>query len=298
LLAFISYPPIPIFEVGPLRLSLHGVFAALGFIAGAWLASRELRKRGFDVGKYQSCLTWGLVGSLVGARYLTSPAALLAGAPLGEALNPFAGNFSILGGFAGGVIGGVWRMRQLKMPVWPTLDMSAFGLAIGTVVGRIGDLAIVEHLGRTTSAAWGYAIKPGYDVAPQHNGLECATAADGICGIYHHVAAYDLLGASLLLGALFLIQRRLRLRYGQLFWIWAGWYGAQRFLLDSLRLGNGDAQVGSLTWNQVSGFALAAGAIGMLFWLDRRQQEVSGDNDRKLGATLPVTSQAGSVAAT
>ena len=53
MLAFISYPPIPIFEVGPLRLSLHGLFAALGFVAGAWIASREIRKRGFDVAGIQ-----------------------------------------------------------------------------------------------------------------------------------------------------------------------------------------------------------------------------------------------------
>lgn len=297
-LAYISYPPIPIFSVGPLRLSLHGLFAALGFVAGAWLASRELRKRGFDVGKYQSCLTWGLVGSLIGARYLTSPAALLAGAPLSEALNPFAGNFSILGGFAGGIIGGVWRMRQLRMPVWPTLDMSAFGLALGTIVGRLGDLAIVEHLGRATTAAWGYAIKPGYDVAPQHDRLECSSATDGVCGVYHHVAAYDLIGAAVLLGVLFVIYRRFRLSYGQLFWIWAAWYGAQRFVLDSLRLGNGDAQVGSLTWNQLSGFTVAAGAILMLFLFDRRQRQASVENDRILGATLPVEARAGRVGPT
>ena len=284
MLAFISYPPIPIFNVGPLRLSLHGLFAALGFVAGAWIASREIRKRGFDVGKYQSCLTWGLIGSLIGARYLTSPAALLAGGSLADALNPFAGNFSILGGFAGGIIGGVLRMRQLKMPVWSILDLSSFGLALGTVVGRIGDLAIVEHLGRATTASWGYAIKVGYDVAPQHDGLECSSAPDGICGVYHHVAAYDLIGAAILIGVLFFIYRRFKLHYGQLFWIWAAWYGIQRFVLDSLRVGSGDAQVGSMTWNQVSGFALAAGAIGMLFWFDTRQSEVTPANDAKLGA--------------
>ena len=146
-------------------------------------------------------------------------------------------------------------MRQLKMPVWPILDLSSFGLALGTVVGRIGDLAIVEHLGRATTAPWGYAIKAGYDVAPQHDGLECTGAADRICGVYHHVAAYDLIGAAILIGVLFLIYRRFKLHYGQLFWIWAAWYGVQRFVLDSLRVGSGDAQVGSMTWNQVSGFA-------------------------------------------
>ena len=41
LIGFISYPPIPIWEVGSFRFSLHGVFAALGFMAGAWIATRE-----------------------------------------------------------------------------------------------------------------------------------------------------------------------------------------------------------------------------------------------------------------
>ena len=50
--AAISYPPIPLVDVGPLTLSLHGLFAALGFAAGAWLASRELARRGFDTIKY------------------------------------------------------------------------------------------------------------------------------------------------------------------------------------------------------------------------------------------------------
>ncbi|HUO46118.1 MAG TPA: prolipoprotein diacylglyceryl transferase family protein [Acidimicrobiia bacterium] len=295
MLAFISYPPIPIFEVGPLRLSLHGVFAALGFVAGAWLATRELRKRGFDTVKYQSCLTWGLIGALIGARYLTVPAALLNGVDPLTALNPISGNFSILGGFAGGIIAGVYKMRKVGLPMWPTLDMSAFGLALGTVIGRIGDLAIVEHLGRATTAPWGYAIKPGYDVAPQHNALECATAPDGICGVYHHVAAYDLLGAAVLLGVLFIAFRRFKLHYGQLFWLWAIWYGVQRFVLDSLRVGSGDAQVGTLTWNQVSGFALAAGGLYFFFRFERKQPVVNSENDLKHGAFLPPPIVSGSV---
>ena len=33
----ITYPPIPITKVGPVFLSLHGVFAAIGFYFGAFL---------------------------------------------------------------------------------------------------------------------------------------------------------------------------------------------------------------------------------------------------------------------
>ena len=48
-MAAVSYPPIPLFDVGPLTLSLHGFFAAIGFMVGAWLATNEVRKRGLDV---------------------------------------------------------------------------------------------------------------------------------------------------------------------------------------------------------------------------------------------------------
>jgi len=285
-LGVISYPPIPIFEVGPLRLSLHGLFAALGFIAGAWIATRMLARRGYDTTRYQSVLSWALVGSLLGARYFTAPAALLAGQGV-SALNPVSGNFSIMGGFAGGILIGWYRMRKVGLPVLPVLDWSTFGLALGTVVGRLGDLAIVEHLGRATTVPWGYGIRPGYDVAPQHDALECTVAQagpDGLCGVYHHVAAYDLLGAALLLGVVFLLVRKVRLHYGQLFSFWIVWYGVQRFLLDFLRFGNGDATIGSFTWNQVSGLAAAIGGAVLFWWFGRRQPVVSEAADRSLGA--------------
>ena len=285
MIAVISYPPIPIWDIGPLQFSLHGLFAALGFVAGAWLATRELGKRGFDTVKYQSALTWGLIGALLGARYFTTPAQLFEGVPFLEALNPIRGNFSIMGGFAGGILAGGWRMRQVGLPVLPTLDVSAFGLALGTIVGRIGDLAIVEHLGKATSAAWGYGIKPGYDVAPQHDALECTTATvggDGFCGIYHHVALYDMLGAIVLLVVLYLLYRGIRLRYGQLFFAWVTWYGIQRFLLDSLRFGSGDATIGAVTWNQLSGLLAGLAGLAALWWLGRAQPEVTPEADLRL----------------
>lgn len=180
-------------------------------------------------------------------------------------------------------------MRQVGLRVLPTLDLSAFGLALGTVVGRIGDLAIVEHLGSATTLPFGYGIKPGYDVAPQHNALECTEATvglDGFCGVYHHVAAYDLLGAAVLLGALYFAYRRFQLHYGQLFFFWVAWYGFQRFLLDFLRFGMGDAEIGPLTWNQVSGLAAGIGGLALFWYMSRRQPEVSPEEDVARGAEV------------
>lgn len=281
MLAVIAYPPIPIFELGPLNLSLHGVFAAVGFIAGAVYSTRMLERRGFSGEAYQSVLSWALVGSLLGARYLTTPAALIDGVPFLTAMNPVSGSFSIMGGFAGGILVGWWRMRMLGLARLPTFDNATFGLAIGTIVGRVGDLAIVEHLGSATTLPWGYGIKPGYDVAPVHNGLECSGTALGteFCGVYHHVALYDMIGAVILFFVLWQVQRRFRLHYGQLFSFWVVWYGMQRFILDFLRFGSGDRELGVFTWNQVSGLAAALLGVGMFVWFGRRQPEVSAVND-------------------
>ncbi len=303
--AAISYPPIPIWDVGPLAFSLHGLFAALGFVAGALLATRELRKRGYDVLKYQSAVTWGLVGALIGARYLTTPAAIAEAIERGTSilatLHPLNGSFSILGGFVGGIVAGVWRMKQVKLSIWPTLDMSSFGLALGTIVGRIGDFAIVEHLGTVTDVAWGYGVKPGYVLAPQHRNLECTDSAnlvDGLCaypagvsvaGIYHPVFAYDMIGAIVLLGVLYLVRSRFRLHYGQLFFLWVAWYGLQRFVLDFLRFGMGDAEIGSFTWNQLSGLAAGVGGIVFVWLMGRKQPIVSDEEDALRGAVLETT---------
>lgn len=284
LLAQVSYPPIPIVDLGPFLFSLHGVFAALGFLAGAALATRHLTSRGYDGEKFQSVLSWALVGSLLGARYLTSPATLLDGGSLAEALNPISGNFSIMGGFAGGILAAWWRMNRVGLPRLPAFDAAAYGLVLGTIVGRIGDLAIVEHLGSATSVAWGYGVRPGYDLAPQHNGLECtaAEAVDGLCGVYHHVAAYDMAGAIVFFFVLSWIDRRVRLRYGQLFSIWVVWYGLQRFVLDFMRFGNGDATIGAFTWNQVSGLGASLLGLGLFAWYGRTQEVSSPETDAAL----------------
>ncbi len=286
MLATISYPPIPILDLGPLRLSLHGVMAGVGFIAGAWLMLREARRRGFDVEKITSVLTWGLIGSIIGARAFIIPAHLDEG--LLEALDPLA-SFSILGGFAGGILVGAWRMRKLDLDVLVHMDLAAPGLAIGTVVGRIGDLFIVEHLGAKTNFFLGYLVKPSYDLAPQHNGLERLCDA-GECGPYHHAALYDLLGAAVLLGVIYLIARNWpRLRYGVLFVGWMAWYGIQRFLIDFTRnteLPGADATLGPLTWSQWSGLTIGILATLTVIWLTTSGKTplISAEQDQAYGA--------------
>lgn len=292
MLATISYPPIPIFELGPLQLSLHGLMAGVGFIVGAWLLLREAKKRGFDQEKLTSVITWGLVASIIGARVFTIPAHLDEG--LLTALKPLS-FFSIMGGFAGGLIVGAWRMRMLGLNILAYMDLAAPGLAIGTAVGRIGDLFIVEHLGGQTDFFLGYLVKPGYELAPQHGSLGRLCESGVTCGPYHFSSLYDLLGALVLLGVLYLIAAYWsRLRYGVLFVAWMGWYGVQRFLIDFTRntdLPGADATLGPLTWNQWTGLTVGLLAILAVVWISSRGKTplISVEQDRTYGAILSPT---------
>ena len=293
MIAVISYPPIPIFEVGPLILSLHGVFAALGFLLGALLSLRRAGHRGYDTVAFQSAMTWGLVGAILGARYLTIGAHLDQYQSIWQALNPVSGSFSIIGGFVGGIVAGVIRLRMLGLRILPLLDMATFGLAVGTIVGRIGDLAIVEHLGGPTDSPLGYGIRPGYDVAPQHDVLECTVATVGeFCGVYHHAAMYDMAGAIVLLGVLYWLVRSWRgRRYGQLFGFWVAWYGAQRFLIDFTRLAldvNGDATLGPFTWSQWAGLLGVALGTVVILVLRTRSPIVSPEEDARIAGEEPL----------
>jgi phosphatidylglycerol:prolipoprotein diacylglycerol transferase len=302
MLASISYPPIPIFELGPLSLSLHGVFAALAFLGGALLMIREVRARGFSVDAVSSVLSWALVASILGARLFTVPVHL--GDPGYGFSNivGLGGDFSILGGYAGGILGGWLRMRMLKIDVRTHMDTAAAGLALGAVIGRIGDLAIVEHLGSRTDFFLGFGVKPGHDLSPQHNVLECVTTSrvDGLCaypiddslaGIYHHTALYDMLGAIVLLGVVFLLHRTwTNRRYGQLFSFWIVWYGFQRFLIDFARFDaadaglNADSVVGPFTGSQWGGLLASLLGVALLLWFRKVSVPVSAEEDRRLQA--------------
>ena len=305
MIAALSYPPIPIVEVGPLSLSLHGLFAGLGFVVGAWLMLREVKRRGFDSDKVVSMLTWALVGAILGARFFTVPAHL--GDPgygFSDAIS-LAGDYSILGGYAGGIIVGVIRGRMLGLALWPHFDMAAPGLAVGAVVGRIGDLAIIEHLGGPTNFFLGYTLNPDFpEVSPQHRELMDLCENFGQCGPWHNTALYDLIGAAVLLVVLLVVRKRwTRAHYGQLFAIWAMWYGLQRFLIDFARLGVArdgvmrpdgvvvetisDGVMGPFTGSQWGALVVAAIGVGMFVWFRANTPVVSTEQDIVYGAEPP-----------
>lgn len=225
MLGAIAYDPIVKIEVGPLDLSPHGIGIAVGFLAGSVLMLRAAEKKGISEEAVYSILIRALVGSIIGAR-------------LAYALNHFSdfespveifqiwrGGISLLGGIIGGIAVPCLWARKNGVSFWKATDAAAPGLALGIVIGRIGDLIVADHLGKPTRFFLGY-LCPGASVET------ASPCPPGM--VVHQTALYDLLLTAVLLGLLLWLRRHDRFD-GFLILTFGAVYGAQRLVEDFFR---------------------------------------------------------------
>lgn len=150
---------VPIlFRAGPVAVSPHEVFIALGVAAAAAVFVHEARRRD----ELDERILWILAGAMIGGavfaklatswRYLQSaPDPTLAGMWL-------YGGRSILGGLAGAYVGAEVTKRVVGYRM-STGDLFAPAVAIGMALGRIGCF-LTEQVGTATSLPWGISVGP------------------------------------------------------------------------------------------------------------------------------------------
>ncbi|MGH9179574.1 MAG: prolipoprotein diacylglyceryl transferase family protein [Acidimicrobiales bacterium] len=227
MLGAISYDPLVHIEVGPLNISPHGIGIAVGFLLGATLFLPRTRRMGIHDDEIYPLLTRAAVGAIIGARvaYAINHASDF-DSPL-EVLKVWEGGISLLGGFFGAILLAMPGMRSRRLSFWKLMEAAAPGLARGVVIGRIGDLIVADHLGKTTDFFLGYTCPPSsVDTASP-----CSPGT-----VVHQTALYDLILTAILLAVLLWLQRRGRPRFkGGLIMVFAAWYGVQRVIEDFLR---------------------------------------------------------------
>jgi phosphatidylglycerol:prolipoprotein diacylglycerol transferase len=250
-LAYISYHPV----VRILRISPHGVGIAVGFLLGARLMLPEAKRKGISEEDVYALLTRAAIGAIIGARvaYVVNHLSDY-NHPL-DALKIWQGGISLLGGIFGAVLLALPEMKKRKLSFWKVMDAAAPGMALGVIIGRIGDLIVADHLGKPTHFFLGYKCPP-----PNIN-----TASPCVGTVVHQTALYDfLLTIPLLLFLLWLRRPRKdgRVRYdGFLLFVFATWYGVGRLIEDFLRE---DVRHFGLTGSQWTAAATMALCLFML----------------------------------
>lgn len=253
MLALIELDPIVWLHIGPLRISPHGIGTAVGFLAGVWLFTPVARALGVDEKTINQIAVRGLVGALVGARlaYALNHWSDYSDDPL-SVLAVWEGGISLFGGLAGGVLGGITAVYGKRLPFWALMDAAAPAIALGILIGRVGDLVVGDHLGRPTDFALGFRCTGADTASP------CvAPVGQGV----HMPALYDLFSVTVLLVVLLLLRRRARWD-GFLVTVFAAWYGAGRFVEDFFRIDDNVAF--GLSGSQLTALTLTAGAC---LWL-------------------------------
>lgn len=253
-LAALSYDPIVSIGLGPLSISPHGIFTALGVLAGAMLLMREVRAAGFDEEVVTTVLTRAVVAALLGARaaYVLNH---LSGfdSPL-EVLRVWEGGVSLLGGITAALVVAVFELRRRALPVLRLLDLAAPWFTLGIAVGRIGDLLIADHLGDPTGVSFGYRCPDVVDVGGSV-GSACPPG-----DVVHLTAAYDLLAAAIITLVVLVIRRRTD-RPGVAIASVGILYGLNRLVLDVFRA---DVTRLGLTGSQWTGLALVIAGVAVL----------------------------------
>lgn len=250
------------FFIGQFEIRYYGIILMLGAVAGAWLATREAKRRGYPAEIVWDLMIYLLIGGIIGARLwhiLTPPPSSGITAewyfthPL-DALNIRKGCLGIPGAVIAGVIVLFFYARRHKLNFAEWTDIAAPGLALGQAIGRWGNFVNQELYGAPTNLPWKIYIDP------EHR-LQGFTSVD----YYHPLFLYESIWN---LGNMFLmlwLSHRYgdRLRNGDIFLVYLIVYPVGRFLLDFLRL---DASlVGGININQTTMAVVAVFAALTLF---------------------------------
>ncbi len=253
---------VPRIHLGPLAISPHGIGIAVGFLVGAHLMVRRARKYGGpDEADLWNAVFYGLIGAIVGARvgYVLGHFSQVTnhGHNLLGVFEVWQGGISLIGGIFGGILAAFPYMRIHRMGFWRSMDLVAPNLAIGIVIGRIGDLIIGDHLGKPTTLPFGWhcqGVLPG-STGPISASVYRQALAQGhppSLGCYdltlHQTALYDFV-STIFLALLLLWLGRRQHRPGFMILIFTIWYGTARLLTDFLRV---DRRYYGLTGSQIS----------------------------------------------
>lgn len=248
-----------------LLITWHGVFTAVGIVAGVWIAVSVAQSDRINI-DIDTAYTIGLIVvacGIIGARalyvienYGDSPT--IDSVP--EIFKLTEGGISIYGALIGGALGGWAYGLWKRLPAAAGADAAAFGMMIGLAIGRIGDIINGEHFAKTSSLPWAFFYSNPNSPAFYREAM-------------HPAVVYEMIGDLVIFGAIVLVWR-FRPKSGVIFTTAMLGYAVMRFFVSYLRIDSHEQFWGMTTPQVVSILFLIAG-IPLLIYFMRRQEPES-----------------------
>ena len=243
------------FSIGSFHIYWYGIIIALGFFLGAVFCVRHGKYVGIRGEDFLDALLWGGPLGIVGARiyYIVFNPGLYmtdGGLDLKACLNVHQGGLAIYGGIIAGSITAFLVARYKKISFAALIDLTAYGLLIGQLVGRWGNFVNAEAHGGPTSLPWRMGIESAQGYAEVHP-------------TFLYESLWNLLGLILLT---LVLRKGLRKFDGMSFLLYVAWYGFGRGLIEGLRTDSLYFFGTSIRTSQMLGFASCAVAVLLILW--------------------------------
>ena len=229
-------PSATAFQLGPLTVGWYGIGYAVGLAAAYLVMVRLARRAGEDVEILGNGMIIVAVAALIGGRayhVIDQFDALYKDHIERIFLPPYSG-LGVYGGIITGVIAAYAYARYKHLPFLRWADIVAPGLFTMQAIARWGNFFNQELYGSPTTLPWGIPIDAAHRIAD----YPIATFPDTIR--FHPLFLYESLSG--LIGLLVLVwmgyHLRRHLRPGDLLLTFFIWYGAVRFVLETLRHDN------------------------------------------------------------
>lgn len=243
-------------------ITSFGVMMLLAFLTAALILRSEMKRVGLDPEHVWDLLFMAVVGGFVGARlyYAVLHLDWTLEDPAGMLLS--RGGMVWYGGFLGAAALVVWQIRRSELPLARMADLTAPALALAYGVGRIGCFLVGDDYGRPTDSWVGIAFPQGtpptrVDVLEQTYGIQVEpelVRQFGSVVPVHPTQLYEVALSVLIFVFLWRIRKHGHAA-GWLFMIWLALAGAERFLVEFVRIKD-DRFFGPLSLAQVISLAL------------------------------------------
>ncbi len=233
-------PVIFSIQLGNFTLTLrwYGVLVMLGVAVAAWIAEKEIQRRGENGEHVWNALLYLLPAGIVGARLWYVVNATLGGNPY-YLQNPakipavWEGGLHFFGGLLFGAIALYFYARHYKLDLWLFLDAVAPVTMIGQALARPANFINQELYGQPTTLPWGIKI----DALHRISAYQDLTQFPVETTRFHPTFAYEMLINFLSAGLLLLAERRWpeRFKPGAAFAWWLILAGSARTFIELFR---------------------------------------------------------------
>jgi phosphatidylglycerol:prolipoprotein diacylglycerol transferase len=150
------------FSIFSIDVYWYGIIIITGVISGLLLARYRAKKNGEDPEIYSDFLLYALISAIIGARLYY--VAFAWDDYKDNLLDIFAtreGGLAIYGGVIGSLIALIIYTKVKKLSFTQMADTAVPGLALGQMIGRIGNFINMEAFGGYTDSVFAMALKAG-----------------------------------------------------------------------------------------------------------------------------------------